>query len=158
MNATAEQQKPGPARIVKMWLLLAVLIGALIFVSKPPKSAVAWRTDWQQAVDESIETKLPIFVEFYGPGCTYCELMDRTVFTREDVAEALSGFVPAKINADKERRLAFGLGVQAYPTFFVLTPGHDVVAKHIGAMEPEEFIAFTKTALQKRASLEEIAR
>jgi thiol-disulfide isomerase/thioredoxin len=79
------------------------------------------------------EKKL-LFIDFYTDWCGPCKMMANTVFPQVEVGEYFNAhFVNLKLNAEKEgKELAEKLGVNAYPTFFILNEKGEVVDKKVG--------------------------
>lgn len=89
------------------------------------------------------ENKL-IFVDIYASWCPPCKMMDRDVFSREDVGKFMGGnFVNVKHNIDEGvgREMAQQYGISSIPTYLVFNADGKLVSRITGAMGADDFIA-----------------
>jgi hypothetical protein len=68
--------------------------------------------------------------------------MSREVFTRRDVAQALSGWVPVRINSAGSVNITREYNIEGYPTFIALSADGAELRRSLGGMTAEEFITF----------------
>jgi len=100
-------------------LIVAAWTGATLGADK-----VEWRSDYDSARKEAIEKNQPLFLDFGTEDCVHCRRMDQTTFRDPAIIKMLNErFIPLKIDANREPRLAQSLRIQAYPTFIIA--GHD---------------------------------
>lgn len=88
------------------------------------------------------EKKL-VFMDAYASWCGPCKLMEKNVFTDNNVADFYNkNFVNARIDMEKGegRDLAIKYGVRSYPTFLFLNGEGDVVGKELGYIQSKEFL------------------
>jgi thioredoxin 2 len=79
---------------------------------------------------------LPILVDFYSPTCAPCHLMHPLV---ERLAQRRKGEITViKVNTDRHPELAARFGIQAVPTFVVISRGTER-ARTSGAMAEADF-------------------
>ena len=98
----------------------------LLLLCAAPQGALADRVNWrgfaggkQQA--EASGKKLMVY--FRTDWCGYCDRMEKSTFADEKVVRLLEKqFVPVKVDAEEERKLAAAFQVQSYPTSWFLTP------------------------------------
>ncbi len=88
----------------------------------------------------------PMLIEFVMPQCRYCDHMDKEILARADVLDALRAFVPVRIDMLAERELAMRHGVEAAPTFVVISPSGAALARTEGYQPAEEFVRFLRSA------------
>lgn len=104
-------------------------------------SAVQWQPSLERAQILAAHSNRLVLVHFWGDGCPPCEWMEREVFSRPDVAQAIDrGFVAVKINRDQSPGVAGQFGVAAVPTDVVITPQGQVLGSHMGATSAPEFV------------------
>lgn len=125
-------------------LVLAVLVLAA-------RTAVAddveWRHDYAAARKEATETGRPLLLDFGTEACGFCKKLDATTFRDPAVVKALNaGFVPVKIDAHAERRIAEAMHVEAYPTLVVATADGKVVERHSGFVDGPHLLAMLNKA------------
>ena len=143
MGKTASCPIPGCGG--RSWVLWALLLGlALIYfnsnrASSVP-SAVPWSEDLQAALAGARETHQPVLLKFHAVWCGPCQMMEREVFSRKDVADALAKWVTVSIDGDKQPSAVSSYRIEAYPTFIALDSDGKEVFRYEGTMSAEEFI------------------
>jgi thioredoxin 2 len=79
---------------------------------------------------------LPVLVDFYSPTCAPCQMMHPLV---ERLAKRRAGeLMVVKVNTDRNQGLASSFGIQAVPTFIVLSKGAER-GRTSGAMAETDF-------------------
>lgn len=79
--------------------------------------AIKWRTDYNAARKESQETGLPLLIQIGTDECFYCKKMEASTFKDAGVLTAMAtGYIPLKIDGNKETALVKALKIQLYPT------------------------------------------
>ncbi len=100
--------------------LLAVLPAQAL----PAPTAVQWRANYDAARKEAAEKSKPIFLNFGTDDCVHCKRLHQTTFLDPAIVKLLNThFIPLKIDANREPRLAQSLRIQAYPT--TILAGHE---------------------------------
>lgn len=74
-------------------------------------SAVRWRhptsiADAERLIDEAKQAGKPALLDFTGPSCVNCQVMDKTVFREPSVVAAWNRGVPIAINTDPDPRIS----------------------------------------------------
>jgi len=150
-NAVSEARPPragGSRRL--FWLAgLVVLAVVYLYVSwpKPPPgpSAVEWMDDLAAGKSRAARDNQPLLIDFYATWCAPCQLMDRDVFPRQDVADALADWVTVKLDVDRHPELADRYRVRSIPTFIALSPKGEVLGMLPGFYPAEEFIKWVNS-------------
>lgn len=146
---TAVSTKPastGVSRNAVFWLALVLMVGFLLYSSRTVPAAFTWKTDFDAALAEAGQSGRPVLLAFYMPACGACRWMDREVFAKQDVARAVRDWVPVHIDGTAETRLANQYGIEAFPTFVLLSSSGQVIETRMGPLTAEEFIAFLESA------------
>lgn len=105
-------------------------------------SAVAWKK-LDDALDEGIKTKRPVFVMVHAPWCGYCRKMDATTFRDPAVVKLLaSKFASARLDGESEStvrwppkkavseaEIAQSMGIRGFPTLLFLRPDRKELAR-----------------------------
>jgi thioredoxin-like negative regulator of GroEL len=122
------------------WIILLLLGGAYLYSNRSRPAAFAWEHDFDQALARAAEQNRLVLADFYTPWCGACKVMDREVFSRQDVADALSDWVPVKVNCDENEAVAARYGIEAYPTIVALSPQGEIITGFQGTAPAEDFI------------------
>ncbi len=111
-------------------LAVGVLFAVLTATTQAEESLVAWQTDLHAATDQASRSQQLVLVHFWAPWCQYCLRMDKEVFSKPEVAQAIQqNYVPVKINADDYPSVAKAFGVKNLPSEFLMTSSGTVVAR-----------------------------
>src|SRR5947208_2464595 len=114
--------------------------------AEPP--AIPWRSDFAAARAESRSQGRPLWVQFTGPWCGYCRLMERESFTRPEViAAARDQFVPVQVRSDLQPELVAQFGVEGLPSTILLSPTGQVLGRLEGYADPASFRALLAQAV-----------
>lgn len=139
-----------------LFALIALVVGACAVWAamsarggsgKKPVAAVKWLGDEAEALRVARDKRLPVFVDFAAEWCAACHEMEESVFTDPAFIEAMSGFVPLRIDvtedsAENERKLR-KYGIVSLPTIVFLDPeGRVVPGARIDTVAPtSDFLA-----------------
>ena len=104
---------------------------------------IAWRTDFASAQAEARARNLPLWVQFTGPWCLYCRLMDQNAFAHPDVvSRAETRFVAVKVRSDVYENLVVHFSVSSLPTTIILSPsGKMILGRTKGYNDTASFTA-----------------
>lgn len=94
-----------------------------------------------------------VFIDLYASWCPPCRMMEKQVFSREDVGRFMEErFVCAKYDTDKSvgRELLQRYGEGAVPTFLIFDTSGELLGRMQGASSPEEFMEGIRTVLERR--------
>ncbi len=150
----------------KLFQILAA-VAALSFLTACEAEAGGgdvWLTDFEAAQAQARETGRPLLLDFTGSDwCPPCMAMHQQVFSTErfeqyaaaNVVPVLVDFPNRKPMSDEQRQkneaLAGRFSVAGLPTYILLSPDGQVLARHVGYMDggPEAFIEFLSKAAKK---------
>lgn len=96
-----------------------------------------------------------VFIDLYASWCPPCRMMDKQVFSREDVGEFMQQhFVAAKYDTDKTtgKELMKRYGRGAIPLYLVFDTEGELLGRIQGAAAADEFIENLKTILARQQS------
>ncbi|MGO8749043.1 MAG: thioredoxin fold domain-containing protein [Thermoguttaceae bacterium] len=124
-------------------LLLCVAIFNLGAISETSaQSAVRWQSNLEIARRIAGQTNRLVLVHFWSNNCGPCMRMEREVFSRPDVADAIeANFVPVKVNVDYDPDTARRYRVNRWPTDVVLTAAGEMVDQSAGFVDPPQYKA-----------------
>lgn len=121
--------------------------------------SVAWKTSWNEGLEQAKTQAKPIFINFTGVTCTNCRWMEKNMFTRGDVSELINQYVPIELYTDREteqdaanRNLQRKLTkVVTLPVYVLATPEGEPIRIFQGSTrDVEQFVAFLKTGVERR--------
>ncbi len=90
---------------VKRWLvrMLAValaVVAGFVFLRTPKPSLIDWQKYDTAAIEESINAKKPVLIKFTADWCLSCQVVEKTVYSRRDIAELIKQKEVLVIKAD----------------------------------------------------------
>ena len=96
---------------------------------------------FNEALAEAKNEHKIILLEIYGTDCHFCEKMDKEVFPKESVIQALKdNFIILKINGDKEE-IPLGITKQMTPMHVFVTATEDIKDMTFGFLDEKDFLA-----------------
>ena len=103
---------------------------------------------WAEILKKAKAENKIIFFDAYTTWCGPCKLMQKNVFTRDDVAAVFNkDFINVKYDMESGEglKLASKYPLEAYPTLFFIDPDGKIVKQVIGYQKPETLIKIAKT-------------
>jgi thioredoxin-related protein len=128
---------------------MAVAIVLVFVLNRPVPVPEGWHTDYAAAVEEASRTDRNLLVAFAMRGCAPCASMDRSVLPSAAVTSALDRFVPVHVDLVSQRSLADRYDVFAAPTYAVIDPQGELLARCEGYKSVDQFVAFLDSASSK---------
>ena len=124
-------------------ICLSLVALSFLVPSSAPAQEIHWRTEYAAALKESETTNRPLFVDFYGPSCVWCNRLDASTFRDPNVVATLNAkFVPLKIDGNQTTWLVQALGVlAAISTIVIAGPDGTIRATHSGYMDATTLFA-----------------
>ena len=101
-------------------------------------------TDWSAALQAAQSSGKPIFVDAYTDWCGWCKVMDKKTFSLPAVKSYMADNMDCyrldmeHNKASHNLRLAYG--INAFPTFVILTPDGDLMGKLVGYSDSAEWM------------------
>lgn len=98
--------------------------------------------DLAGALEEAAASDRIVLVGFTTEWCVWCRRLETDTLADPSVRAALAGFVPVKVDAEREgAELARRLGVDSYPTIVFLDRQGEEVERILGFLPPDRFRA-----------------
>ena len=98
-----------------------------------PAKDIAWFHDLYEARRRSLETGRPMLIVFGAPWCHYCREMERTTLADPKIVSYVSSsYIPVRLDADRDKRIADILKVKPIPCTIVLSPNAEPLTKIVG--------------------------
>ena len=136
-------------RIIGMALVAVAILGAAR-TTDVNGDEIAWRHDYNEALQEAQKTKRPLLVKVSATWCSYCTKMQRETLSQETVvSEVEENFVPLALDADRDRDLVQKFRVSSYPTTIVVAPDRTILRRMPGFQSQGQFMSSLRGALQK---------
>ena len=99
-----------------------------------------WNTNLALGLVRAAEQKQPVLVYYTASWCGPCKLMAKTTFADETVVQALQAVTRVAVDIDEQPKLAEANSINGVPTFQMLTPNGDEVARTSGYQDAPQFI------------------
>lgn len=146
-------------RVYPLAAVLTATASALMLTTLSASAQDAPGVPWLDSLDEALsraraEDKL-VFLDVYADWCPPCVMMLQQTFTDPKVVEALTRFVPLKVDADEDAETAGRYYVEALPTLLVLNADGGPIGRAEGFLDASQFVAFLERSEQR---LEEVRR
>jgi thiol:disulfide interchange protein len=138
-----------------LWVILGALLTLLYFNSSRTASvasAVPWEKNMQTALDKARQSQRPILLNFHATWCPSCQAMEREVYTRKDVADALANWIAVSIDGDQEPQIMNHYNVEAFPTLVMLDATGKEIFRYQGYMEADQLIRILQSLNKSRKS------
>ena len=105
--------------------IVCFLLVLLAIVAIPGTSGsvgvIEWSRDYSLGLEQARIERKPVMIDFYTFWCYYCKVLDTRTYTDPTVISTSQSFVSIKINAERERELARGFRISAYPIIVFLS-------------------------------------
>jgi thioredoxin-like negative regulator of GroEL len=131
-----------------MKTLPAILLLILGFaaIARAEVSA-GWSTNYAAALSEAAKEQQSALVFFTASWCGPCKLMARSTLSEASVQQVLSNFARVAIDIDEQGDLASQHGIEAVPTFVLLSPAGDEVQRVTGFQTAADFVPWLTNGL-----------
>jgi thioredoxin-like negative regulator of GroEL len=121
------------------------------------RDSIDWMTDYLTGLERARIERKPVMIDFYTSWCYYCKVLDARTYTEQGVIELSGQMVSLKINAEKERRLAAGYFIRAYPIIVFLSREGKEIKRLYGYQTPAALKSVMKSILEDTSRLEALA-
>ena len=118
------------------------LIAISLCLNSVAADTLTWRADIESAISEAQRDNKLVLLHFWDYQCPPCRRLEKNVFPRQDVAEAIeANFIPVKINVTDAPRLRRQYRIRSWPTDIILNADQQQLHRDISEQSPESFIA-----------------
>ncbi len=101
-----------------------------------------WGYNFENALKLSKALNKPILVDFMATWCGPCKMMDRDVWSKEDIKVLKSNFIPVKIDIDTYSNIASKYSVRSIPNVMVLDSYGNKLFSSLGYKSKSEVSKF----------------
>ena len=132
-------------------LLAAVCVLAVAVENASARDVVNWAPNLQAAVSMAARQNQLVLIHFWAPNCPPCRALEQNVFSRPDVAQAISrDYVAVKVNAATMPDTARKYGVDRWPMDVIVTPAGYQVHSMVSPQEAGEYVQSLYTVAAQR--------
>jgi thiol:disulfide interchange protein len=85
---------------VRVIAIVLAVFASIAFLPAPKPSLIDWQKYDKAAIDAAIAEKKPVLIDFTADWCLSCHVVDRTVYSRRDVADLIKQKGVLAIRAD----------------------------------------------------------
>ena len=103
---------------------------------------INWSPDLRSAHEQAKAQGKLLLVHFECDNCQYCEQLEAGAFQRPEVSSAIAqSYIPVKVNASRNRKLAEYFGVRAFPTDVIVDTTGVVHSHRTSPQAPQQYVA-----------------
>lgn len=131
--------------------MLSFLIGA-VATAQEVSIDFEKQPSWEDILIMAKNQNKPIFVDAYTTWCGPCKIMDRDVFTEENVVEYFNEkYINVKMDMEKGEGITLmkDWEVNAFPTLLYFDTEGTLTHRVVGAYDAADFLEYSKMALDK---------
>jgi tetratricopeptide (TPR) repeat protein len=118
-------------------------------------SEISWFEDFQSGQTEAQRLGHNMLIDFYTDWCTWCKVLDDSVYTDPNFIQMSAEMVLVKIDAEKDTLNAEKYGISGFPTVLLLKPDGSEIDRIYGYMPAPDFINQINLYLEGRETLED---
>ncbi len=111
------------------------------------KRLIKWHEDFDEAVEIGKRENKPLLGDFYATWSSWCKMLNDKIYPDPSVQKELSSFIPVKINAEIDIKIAKKYEIDSYPTLLVIADDGEQVYEILWYEEPREFIKSLKEGM-----------
>lgn len=127
------------SRLLRSSLVLVLLLS--LAASLRAEEQIRWAPSLQAAIEAAARNNQLVLIHFWAPNCPPCRALERNVFSRADVAEAIHrDYVAVKVNADAMPEVAQRYKVDRWPMDVIVTPAGYAVHSMVSPQDPAEYM------------------
>jgi thioredoxin-related protein len=149
-------------------IVLLLILPATVFKSFSQGITFKTNMSWAAVKQQAQKENKYIFVDVGATFCAPCHMMEKEVFTKDNVADFYNkNFINVKLQANKTPNddaqvkswykdaelILKQYAVTAYPAYLFFSPQGEVVYRYGGSPTPDQFIAIGKSALNPELSV-----
>lgn len=117
-----------------------------------PLTEDIWYDNLNDAIAQANKQNKNIFIDFTGKHCTNCRMMERNMFPKAGVNQAMNKMIKVKLITDmpgepwqsNKKFQSEKFSSVAIPLYVVYSPNGDIIAKEVFTNDEQKFIDFLK--------------
>ncbi len=115
---------------------------AWLLVAPVGCSSIIWETDLETGMARAQREGRRALVQFHTLANPDCTAMEHEVFADEEVQKLMARFVPIRLDAVLNQKLAQQFNVEVVPAFLIVRPDRQLAGIYSGRMSAEKFRLF----------------
>lgn len=138
------------------YFLVAVLFSLTTDLSAQNREIQFEKGIWEEVLKKAQAENKPVFVDAYAVWCGPCQVMSRTTFTNDTVADFYNEkFINVKMDMEKGEgiELAKKWEIKGYPTLIYFTSEGEFMHQALGGRNAAEFVSLGEDALNPEKQL-----
>ncbi|MCM8761588.1 MAG: tetratricopeptide repeat protein, partial [Candidatus Omnitrophica bacterium] len=113
------------------------LLGCVWLYSVAAADSPQWYYSYEEALKTAARQGKPVMAFFYTTWCVWCRKLDEVAYADRSVINASRDFVCLRVDADRNREIAYGYGAARLPAIFFLDPSGRLIWREFGYREPD---------------------
>ena len=123
-------------------LCCMAILGICLAGSGSAQQTVQWQPTLETAKRIAGQTGRLVLIHFWDDGCPPCQMMERDVYSRADVAAAIDrDFVAVKVKRSHFPASASQYGVSGVPADVIITPRGQLIERSMGAVSASQYMS-----------------
>ena len=125
----------------------------------PDRPQINWVDSPQMATSLAQQFHLPILIFATSDGCTYCRKMEREVWSNADIISMVeTGFIPLKLNAERDAGFVAAQQIRAFPTTLVFTQDARLITGATGCLPTNQLAGLLRSAQRLQSTSEQVTQ
>ena len=124
--------------------ILCVLLSFFTTSAVAEKKEIHWQS-YESGMQMIKDQNKKGLLHFYTDWCTYCKLMNRQTFVDPKVVDYINeNFIPIRVNADKQKKVAKEYGVTRFPNTWFIAEDSSALSNQPGFIQPDMLLNMLK--------------
>lgn len=127
-------------------VIMLILYSISLWICSPAFSldSISWHK-YKEGMELGKNGRKKVFLYFYTDWCEYCKDMEKITFKDRSVIDLLnSGFIPVRVNADKEKGAASDYNISGLPSNWFITENGENISNLPGYIPPGKLFFILK--------------
>ncbi|MBU0544898.1 MAG: thioredoxin fold domain-containing protein [Proteobacteria bacterium] len=125
-------------------MLILYFISSWIYSPAFSSDRINWHT-YKDGMELGKKDRKKVFLYFYADWCGYCKDMEKITFKDQSVIDILnSGFIPVRVNTDKEKVTASSYNISGLPSNWFITENGENISNLPGYIPPSKLFFILK--------------
>lgn len=130
-----------PGSKMRKAVLSLVFTLAACMLAESAVAEIPWQTNLRSAHAQAEKSGKLLLLHFYTDNCSWCDRLEAGSFKSPDVIQTIGmSFVPVKVHAETNPRLAEMFKVSKFPTDVVVTTDGKTLVHKVSPQRPQEYV------------------